>query len=332
MPSPAHTRKNGKSRNRQNALSFEEMLANLKKDPNWRQLPDIRSAMAPHQVSFADDLSDAALFNERYVESRAFDGKSAFALRLTCAAGLASSIVLALTITSSARAGRSWEEIVSLNWMLTLLSVLLFVVAYRFSKIEPVYVRFNRQAQLVHIYRGPNQAVTAPWREVQAFTRFSASGRARFSLRLVFRTGPSDLEVVSGAFDIRDESAMAGNLLRLEFLRRYMAEGLSAVQPDPAGTVRNPGGFSRPAKGDGGLLEKLVMRPGYYLTGGFWIDRYLLRRAANIQWPEAVRRLCAPGADLSAYDTTPVHARKDAHHRLDGNGFEVVDIAGNVIG
>lgn len=329
MPSPVHT---GKSRNREGALSFEQMLTELKKDPNWRPLPDIRSAMAPHQVSFADDLSDTALFNERYVESRVFAGKLAFALRLTCTAGLASSIILALTIINSALAGRSWEEILSLNWMLSLLTALLFVLAYRLSTIEPVYVRFNRQAQLVHIYRGANKAVTAPWREVHPFTQCGASGRARFSLRLVFRTGPSDLEVVSGAFDIADESALAGNLLRLEFLRRYMAEGLSAVQPDLARTVRNPGGLGRPATGGDGLPEKRVIRAGYYLTGGFWIDRYLLRRAANFQWPEEVQRLCAPGADLSAYDPTPVHARTDAYHRLTGNGFEMVGMDGNVIG
>lgn len=332
MPSPVYTRNTGKTNHKENALSFEQMLAKLKNDPKWRPLPDIQSAMAPHQVSFADDLSDTALFNERFVESHVFVGKLALALRLTCTAGLATSIILAVTITHSVLAGRSWQEIASLNGMLTLLSASLFVMAYRFCKIEPVYVRFNRQAQLVHIYRGGRQAVSAPWRDVHPFTKLSASGRGRFSLKLVFRTGPSDLEVASGAFDIGDEAGMAANLLRLEFLRRYMAEGLSSIQPDPARTLRKPGGFGPPATKNGGLLKKRVVRPGYYLTGGFWIDGYLRRRAANIPWPDEVQRLCAPGADLSAYDTTPVPARKNVYHRFNGNGFDVIGIDGNVNG
>lgn len=336
MPSPVRTRNTGKTNNKEHALSFDQMLTNLKKDPDWRPLPDIRSALAPQQVSFADDLSDTTLFNERYLESRNFDGKMARALRLAFAGCLASSIILAVTIVHAALAGRSWGEIVALNGMPALFSVLLFVAAWRIGRIEPVYVRFNRQAQLVHIYRGPNQAVTAAWREVHPFSRFSASGHGKFSLRLVFRTGPSDLEVVSGAFDMADEATMAGNLLRLEFLRRYMAEGLTAVQPDPARTVHQPGGVTPPATGEGGrrgdLFKRVVMRPGHYLTGGCWIDRYLRRRAANIRWPDEVERLCAPHADLTAHDTTPVPARKGVYHCFNGKGFDVVDTDGNVSG
>ncbi|CAO3916337.1 DUF6708 domain-containing protein [Achromobacter mucicolens] len=319
-----------------NCHSFQLMLKNLENDPNWQRLPDIRIAMAPHQARFSDDLSDRTLFNDRYIESRVLVGKMAFALRLTCAGFLASLIILAVAITSGVQAGKSWGEAASPLWVIALLSVLLFVLAYRLAKAEPVFVRFNRQAQLVHVYRGENQTVSAPWREVHPFTKFSASGDGKFSLTLVFRVGPSDLDAVSGAFDIGDESALIDNLVRLEFLRRYMAEGLSAVQPDPASTPHKPSGFSATATREEGLLdcliEKLVMRPGYYLTGGCWVDRYLLRRAANVRWPAEVERLCAPGADLSSYDITPVQSRKDAYHRFNGYGFDLVDIEGEVIG
>ncbi|MFD4841068.1 hypothetical protein ACFWP0_26440, partial [Achromobacter sp. NPDC058515] len=65
-------------------LTFEQLLANARKRPDWQQLPDIRIAMWPGQVSFSDDLSDENLFNERYLESRVFVGKLAFVLYLVC--------------------------------------------------------------------------------------------------------------------------------------------------------------------------------------------------------------------------------------------------------
>lgn len=319
-----------------NCHSFQQLLKNLENDPNWQRLPDIRIAMAPHQARFSDDLSDRTLFNDRYIESRVLVGKMAFALRLTCAGFLASLIILVVAITNGVQAGKSWGEAASPLWVISLLSVLLFVLAYRLAQAEPVFVRFNRQAQLVHVYRGVNQTISVPWREVHPFTKFSASGDGKFSLTLVFRVGQSDLDAVSGAFDIGDESALVDNLVRLEFLRRYMAEGLSAVQPDPAITPHKPSGFSAVATREEGLLdyliEKLVMRPGYYLTGGCWVDRYLLRREANVRWPAEVERLCAPGADLSSYDITPVQSRKGVYHRFNGYGFDLVDIEGEVIG
>ncbi|WP_313691924.1 hypothetical protein, partial [Achromobacter mucicolens] len=66
--------------------SFDQMLNNLKRRSDWQQLPDIRLAMWPGQVSFSDDLSDRSLFNERYIESRIFVGKLAFVLYLVSGA------------------------------------------------------------------------------------------------------------------------------------------------------------------------------------------------------------------------------------------------------
>lgn len=318
-------------------LTFEAMLDNLKRAPNWQHLPDIRVAMWPSQVSFADDLSDATLFNDRYMESRAFVGKMAFALYLTCGAFLATAIFSVIAITCDMLTNRDWREIVSLNWMLTLFSILMFFLAYGLFKLEPICVRFNRQAQLVHIYQRPGEAMTSLWREVHPFTKFSPSGEGQLSLKLIFRTSPTDLAMAPGAFDLGDESALVDNLTRLEFLRRYMAEGLSAIQPDPQRTANPPSGFTRSVtfKDDGlidFLLAKLVVLPAYYLAGGPLIDRYLLRRAANLQWPAEVEQLCSPGADLSGYDTTPVQAHPDIFYRFNGRGFDLVDIHGNVLG
>lgn len=318
-------------------LNFEQMLANLKRRSDWQQLPDIRVAMWPGQVSFSDDLSDKHLFNDRYLESRVSVGKMAFVLYLTCGAFVFASLSSISLIISEFINGLEFSEIISLYWIAVLFCAFFFLLAYGLTRITPSCVRFNRQAQVVHIYGGPNKATTAPWRDVYPFTEFSASADGKFSLNLVFRTGPTDLAMASGAFDIGDESALVDNLTRLEFLRRYMAEGLSAVQPDPQRTLYKPSGFTKAVnfKDDGlidFLLARLVVMPGYYLAGGPLIDRYLIRRAASAQWPDEVERLCAPGADLSGYDTTPVEARKDIYHRFNGHGFDLVNLRGEVVG
>jgi hypothetical protein len=317
--------------------SFDRMLTDLKSAPDWQQLPDIRVAMSPDHVSFGDDVSDTTMFNERYIESHVFIGKMAFALYGTCGAFVVTSAFSATAIMFDVLAKKSLGEIIFLNGILVAFSALMATMTFFFSKLEPVCVRFNRQAQLVHIYRSPGKADTAAWREVHPFTKFRPSGEGSFSLKLVFRTGPADWEIVPGAFDFGDEACLAENLLRLEFLRRYMAEGLSAIQPDPTRTRYKPSGFSKAVtlKEDGLLallFAKFVALPGYYLGCGPLIDRYLLRRAANVQWPAEVERLCAPGADLSGYDTTPVQAHKKIFHRFNGRDLDLVDINGNVLG
>ncbi len=317
--------------------SFDEMLANLKAAPDWQQLPDIRLSMSPQHVTFVDDVSDKKMFNERYMESHVFVGKMAFALYGTCGAFVATSTVLAIAITHDVLAKKSLGDIAFQYGIMVVFAVLMVALAYFFGRSEPACVRFNRQAQLVHIYQSPGKAITAAWREVHPFTKFRPPGEGSFSLKLVFRIGTADWVVAPGAFDFGDDSSLSDNLLRLEFLRRYMAEGLGSIQPDPARGAYKPSGFSKAVtlKDDHlitVLFAKLVALPGYYLAGGPLIDRYLLRRAANLQWPAEVEQLCAHGANLSGYDTTPVQANKSIFHRFNGQGFDLVDINGTVLG
>lgn len=248
--------------------SFDQMLNNLKRRSDWQQLPDIRLAMWPGQVSFSDDLSNRSLFNDRYIESQIFVGKLAFVLYLVCGAFI---------FTTSA-----------FVWLMV------------------------------------------DW--------ISGGGSAdgKFALRLVFKTEPSGLAMTSGAFDVADESALVSNLTRLEFLRRYMAVGLSSIQPDLHCVSAQPSGFTpRVMLKDDGLIDfliaKFIVLPAYLLAGGPLIDRCLLRRAADAQWPVEVERLCAPGADLSGYDTAPVHAHRHIYHRFNGRGFDLVNLQGEVI-
>ncbi|CAB3849845.1 hypothetical protein LMG26686_01901 [Achromobacter mucicolens] len=322
----------------QNALlTFQEMLSNLRARSDWQSLPDIRLAMWPGQVSFSDDLSDPRMFNERYVESRVFAGKMAFVLYLLCGAFLTSSAFILYFVWWTLDEGGTAYEALADSWVIVLLSALTGWLAGVLLKLEPACVRFNRQAQVVHIYDGPSKATTVAWRDVHPFTEFSTSADGKFAIRLVFQTGPADLAMASGAFDIGDESAMIDNLTRLEFLRRYMAEGLTAVQPDPQRIPCKPSGFTKSVtlKEDGVLsflLAKFFVFPAYCLAGGPFIDRYLLRRASLLQWPAEVERLCAPDADLSGYDTTPVRPHKHHFYRFDGRGIEIVGNDGNAIG
>ncbi|WP_322085454.1 hypothetical protein [Burkholderia sp. BCC1999] len=318
-------------------LTFEQMMANLKRHPKWQQLPDIRVAMWPNQVSFADDLSDRDQFNERYIESRLIVGKAAFVLYLFSGGFLMS---LFVTIWGGyyeiLRMWRGHQGGFVFSWEFFIFMLFTGIVGTLLLRLKGGIVRFNRQAQLVHIYDGPNKATTLSWREVYPFTQFSTYGDGKFALKLIFRTGPTDVSVAHGALDISDEQSLVDNLSRVEFLRRYMAEGLPAVQPDPQRTLYKPSGFSKPVTLRYGLFDflfdKLVITPGYYLAGGPLIDRYLIRRAARAQWPADVERLCAPGADLSGYDTTPVKAREDVFYRFNGQGFDLVNRQGDVVG
>ena len=52
-----------------------------------------------------------------------------------------------------------------------------------------------------------------------------------------------------------------------------------------------------------------------FISFGPLIDWLLKRQAKKFRWPEEVERLCAPGADLSAYDTTPVTPQPGVHYR-----------------
>lgn len=314
-------------------VTSQQMLANLETRSNWQPLPDIRIAMRPLQVSFSDEQ----VFNERYIESRVFAGKAAFLLYLLCGATLASLVCFAYDGWLSHSAGHTLYKFLSKSWILLTFAAFTGLLAGVLLKLEPICIRFNRQAQVVHIYKGPKNAATVLWRDVHPFTEFSTSADGKFGLNLVFQTGPTTLAMARGAFDIGDESALVDNLTRLEFLRRYMANGLPAIQPDPERTPYRPSGFSKAAtfQEDGlftYLFAILLVTPGYYLAGGPLIDRYLVRRSANLQWPEEVERLCAPGADLTGYDATPVQACKDVFHRFNGREFDLVNRQGEVIG
>lgn len=118
-----------------------------------------------------------------------------------------------------------------------------------------------------------------------------------------------------------------------------MEHGLEAIQPDEymqrMGLVRKPSGFSGETINPD-WWDLYVARPFerllYWFAMGPLIDKWVERKKAAYRWPEEVERLCAPGADVSAWDTRPVTSRKDIFYRHAGDrGYELVDAQGRRI-
>src|SRR5690606_12577219 len=106
-------------------------------------------------------------------------------------------------------------------------------------------VRFNRQAQLVHIGLGPGKAKTLAWRDVVPFLRTGIDTSGKLDLFLPrapeeyegisderFRRIYKKPSVINATLDFRDHGP-EGSMHRFEFYRRYMEQGLEAVQPNP---------------------------------------------------------------------------------------------------
>jgi len=141
---------------------------------------------------------------------------------------------------------------------------------------------------------------------------------------------------VQGAFDSLDHS-MSGNLSRLEFIRRYMEKGLDTIQPNKEaikeGLVFKPSGHTKPINYGwfDTLLDYVLNKPGYYLATGWLVDKWIAKRSKSYQWPEDVLKLCAEGADVSAWDTKVITPKDDLFYgEIQGN-FAYFDRNGNEV-
>lgn len=296
------------------SLSFEEGINLWKKRGDTAEMEPVNLAMWPGDAKFGNDVGDATLFNERYIESRLgqeelLDNTYLFSMlhTLYCVVGAAS------FITEPS------------NWFFALLYPVFnafFLLSLGALARSPQRIRYNRQAQVVQTIDGKSNVVTVPWHSVRAFLRFKPPGRAK--LDLGFPVPPNNKAKVyeqkgvlwlNGGFDAVDDSHVLFAARRFEFIRRYMEEGLDAIQPTadlPA--YKKPSGMPRD--------------PFFYWVGfGPLIDRWAAHHAARFRWPDEVERLCAEGADLSAYDTTPVASNKHIFYRYDrlAGGFYPCD-------
>jgi len=304
---------------------FAERTNNMDLRSDWGRLPPMDIPMHPSQVAFTDDLTDSRFCNERFIESRVAEGNISAGLSII---GTMHNIFffgsIAYFVTE-----RTFSYILLIAYLLFGVAFCLNMIRLMIKVIPLSFVRFNRQAQLVHRWgggKGNLQMLSLPWREAVPFTNLvGASMGGSTLLNLLFPT-PDGIEdigqpiAVSGALRFGD-GGITGNLDRLEFLRRYMAHGLGAVQPRADLYTSKLTGYDPVPAPDGGIFYwffYLGNRSIYYFGGGPLISLLIRRAVDNYRWPEEVERLCAEGADLSGIDTTPVEAHPNLFYRYGG--------------
>lgn len=297
--------------------SFQEELTRLKNHKDRLALPHPSIAMWPGDVEFWDDISDPALFNERYMESHyQAECGSAYAYMVSTW----HTVVLIATIAACiSDRGISFLTLSVELVALGLLSSFLWMINLPSGRI-----RFNRQAQRVHFFYG-KKLITVPWRDAYPFAKIVQLGSV--DLDIYFPTGSyadqtkSEIIGIYGNFD-RTDNTLDSSFYRFEFIRRYMEDGLAAIAPSttpkPGFYISKPSGYPR-------------SRDVFYYAGfGFLIDRWVARCNARFRWPEEIERRCRPDADLSGIDTTPVVTSKTLYYRFDlkGGGYYMCDANG----
>jgi hypothetical protein len=320
---------------------FEQQCAALSEKRGYAALPTIETAMHPKEFMRRDDVSDERCFNDRFIEPQ-----------WQCAASIVAQLgacVVTLSIFLLYVVAPIFDGEFRLGYLWIVLGACLF--AWLFIGLagssEKYRMRFNRQAQLVHLYDGKD-LINIPWRDASPFVEPGSDYRLRlvfpmpyaqmsYAEEKVIRNAYRHGFIISGEFDSNDHLFMGETLERLEFIRRYMEHGIHAVQADEEnirnGLARKPQGRVTPPANHQGLgpLVRYVLGPFdtffYWFCAGPLIDRWLDYKASQFRWPEEVERLCAPGADLSAYDTRPVKSRTNMYYRYEGmdKGIVLVD-------
>jgi len=284
------------------ALSFEEGIALWLKRTDQAPMEPVDLAMWKGDAKFENDISDHELFNERFIETRFEDEKSTDLIYMLSMLHTISVVVM----VSSVFTGDWFWGLLAIY---PVVNIVFFMGLWGLTKLS-TRIRFNRQAQRVHVVDRGGREITLRWRDVQPFFQLMPPGRVE--LRLAFPPPPGVWDFVdrgvlwlSGEFDMLDSANIGTAALRFEFIRRYMEEGLEAIQPTAdLEMYRKPSPPSR-------------LNSFYWPGFGPLIDRWANYHRSRFRWPEEVERLCAPGADLSGIDTTPVASDRIIFYRYD---------------
>ena len=284
------------------ALSFEEGIALWLKRTDQAPMQSISVAMWKGDAEFENDISDPELFNERFIETRFGDEKSTDLIYMLSMLHTISVVVM----VSSVFTGDWFWGLLAIY---PVVNIVFFMGMWGLAK-PSTRIRFNRQAQRVHVVDREGREITLRWRDVRPFFQLMLPGRVE--LKLAFPPPPGIRDFVdrgvlwlSGEFDMLDSANIRTVALRFEFIRRYMEEGLDAIQPTADLEVyRKPSPPSR-------------LNSFYWPGLGPLIDRWANYHRSRFRWPNEVERLCAPSADLSGVDTTPVEADKQVFYRID---------------
>ncbi|MBN3828822.1 hypothetical protein G3O00_35250 [Burkholderia sp. Ac-20384] len=289
------------SKNKKNP-SFEEGIAQWLKRSDIAPMEPVNLAIWKGDAEFENDISDRDLFNERFIETRLGDGKSTDFMYLL---SMQHTISVAILVASAF----SGERFLAILAIYPVANIFFFMGMWALTK-PSTRIRFNRKAQSVHVVDRDGQAITLRWRDVQPFFRLMPPGRIALQLAFPPPAGVTSRVIdgvlwLNGEFDELDSSNIRTAALRFEFIRRYMEEGLDAIQPTAdLNEYRKPSPPSR-------------LNSFYWPGLGPLIDRWANYHLSKFRWPEEVERLCAPNADLSGYDTTPVASDRIIFYRYD---------------
>ncbi len=306
---------------------YENKIREKTEGTAWMSLPSPDWALTPDWSVFYDDISSQEQFNERFIESRVAIGGMASALKLFA-------FMFFFLVVSFVWGGVSGDIDFSDGWMIAIavVSVLIFGTYFfiAFTNSKPAPVRFNRQAQLVHVTTLPKRdVVTVPWKDVHPFIHFSRDTSGWYNLKLLFPVRKPDknkkinepLEV-PGSFSSLDNTFPTEAISRWEFIRSYMENGLAGIQPDKKaadkGELDKLSGFTKEViAGEEHFTTRIWYLIEIILVFPILLERIVKEREKNFRWPEEVERLCAPDADLSHLDTHPISSHKDRYYLLD---------------
>ncbi|MBN3857092.1 hypothetical protein G3N59_27290 [Paraburkholderia sp. Ac-20340] len=299
--------------------SFDEELIRLKNHKDQLSLPRPTLAMWQGDAKFRTDVSNSSIYNERFIETE-------FMFESGISYGYLVSAWHTVSFLATTAVCIKTHEISFLTTFCELFTAALLICFLWMLSLPSGRIRYNRQAQLVHLYYG-KKLIALQWRNAHPFAKIVRLGS--IALDIYFPTGSyankvkSEIIPVTGNFDVSD-AGLDSSFYRWEFIRRYMEDGLEAIAP-----ASNPEPGFEPRKASGQFRKTFDIF--YYLGFGFLIDRWAAYWNARFRWPEEVERLCHPGADLTGYDTSPVASSKTHFYRFDPRqgGYYICDAQGN---
>ncbi|HFT8169282.1 TPA: hypothetical protein ACGR94_005665 [Pseudomonas aeruginosa] len=327
------------------------------------RLPGLDIAMWPEAVDCDIDVSNTEKFNDRFIELPSETRASGFEKWFIGAHNLLLSIILIASFFDH----ESWRlSLVTYSMVAVIFWPLIYFITFRLgSEGSSGGVRYNRQAQLVHIDDGLGHVAHIPWRHVVPFVSIGVAPaslmrlcapqpHARNAYYDVLAIGHDDAErerlqslrELIGPFNVSvnmteiDHVNVRRNLQRLEFLRRYMSDGIAAIQPHPeraaSGWLVRPEDYDNPrnilaAGWDGKYLLYPLGRAFHYFSFGPWLDKRARARVERFKWTQEVEDLCGPNPDLRGLDTRPIKPRTDVFYRPEGFTFTVLNKRGEPV-
>jgi len=327
------------------------------------RLPGLDIAMWPEAVDCDIDVSNTEKFNDRFIELPSDTRASGLEKGFIGAHNFFFMLIMGVRIYESAP---FWDYVFPYIFVAAVFLPLIYFMTFRLGAGgSSGGVRYNRQAQLVHIDDGQGHVAHIPWRHVVPFVSIGVppaslmrlcapQPHARNAYYDVLAIGHDDAErerlqslrELIGPFNVSvnmteiDHVNVRRNLQRLEFLRRYMSDGIAAIQPNPqrvaSGRLVRPEDYDNPRNilaggGVGKFLLYPLDRAFHYFTFGPWLDKRARACVERFKWTQEVVDLCGPNPDLRGLDTRPIKPRTDIFYRPEGFTFAILNAHGEPI-